>query len=203
VCAACLAHVRRAPSEPPPAALDAWAAAFAYEGVIREVVARAKYRNTRASIPWLAAAAVAATREAGLTAEVVTWAPTTPSRRRARGFDPAEILARAIARRLSLPTARLLVRRPGPPQTGRPRAERRVGPQMVARAPAPSRVLLVDDVATTGATLDAAALALRDAGALSVVAVTVARTPSPGCDHDRSAHRNGEREGFPILGEAP
>jgi predicted amidophosphoribosyltransferase len=178
VCAACLAGARRPPPAPSPDALDAWAAAFAYEGVIREVVARAKYRNARASIPWLATAAVAAAREAGLTADVVTWAPTTPSRRRARGFDPAEILARAIARHLSLPVTRLLERTPGPPQTGRPRAERRVGPHMVAHRHVPPRVLLVDDVATTGATLDAAALALRDAGARSVVAVTVARTPS-------------------------
>ncbi len=180
VCRACRVDVRPAPSAPVPAGLDAWASAFAYQGVVREVVARVKYRNSRAAVPWLAAAAAGAARDRGLSAEVVTWAPTTSARRRARGFDPAEILARAVARELSLPTSRLLARRPGPPQTGLPASERRAGPRFVARGRPPARVLLVDDVATTGATLGAAAIALRDAGARYVAAVTAARTPLPG-----------------------
>ena len=163
-----------------PAGLDAWASAFAYQGVVREIVARVKYRNARAAVPWLASAAAGTARDRGLSAEVVTWAPTTSARRRARGFDPAEILARAVAPELSLPTSRLLVRRPGPPQTGLPASERRAGPRFVARGRAPARVLLVDDVATTGATLGAATIALRDAGARYVAAVTAARTPPPG-----------------------
>jgi predicted amidophosphoribosyltransferase len=165
---------------PPPRGVDAWAAAFSYEGVAREVVARLKYRNVRAPTPWLVSAMAAVALEARAASGVVTWAPTTAARRRARGFDPAEVLARPLARRLGLPAARLLDRRPGPPQTGLPAVERRAGPVFVARRRAPPRVLLVDDVATTGATLAAAALALRDAGADIVVAVTAARTPPPG-----------------------
>ena len=180
VCRTCLADVRRAPSTRAPDGLDAWAAAFAYRGVVREVVARVKYRNARAAVPWLAAAVAGAARERHLTADVVTWAPTTTARRRARGFDPAEILARGVARNLSLPIARLLDRGPGPPQTGLPAADRRAGPRFTARGRVPGRVLLVDDVATTGATLGAAAVALRGAGAQFVVAVTAARTPPPG-----------------------
>jgi predicted amidophosphoribosyltransferase len=180
VCRACHAGVRPAPPTGPPAGLDAWASAFAYQGVVREVVARVKYRNARAAVPWLAAAAAEAARDRGIAAEAVTWAPTTSVRRRTRGFDPAELLARAIARELSLPTSRLLVRRPGPPQTGLPASERRAGPRFVSRGRAPDRVLVVDDVATTGATLGAAAIALRDAGARYVAAVTAARTPRPG-----------------------
>jgi predicted amidophosphoribosyltransferase len=164
----------------PPAGVDAWAAAFAYRGVGRELVARVKYRNARAVVPWLAAAMAEAARAHGLEASAVCWAPTTGHHRRARGFDPAEILARAVARELGLRCARLLDRRPGPPQTGLTAAARRVGPHFVARRGAPSRVLLVDDVATTGATLAAAAAALRLAGARHVVAVTAARTPPPG-----------------------
>jgi predicted amidophosphoribosyltransferase len=180
VCPACLGGARRAAHASVPQGLDAWAAAFAYEGVVREVVARVKYRNARAAVPWLAAAAASTARERGLWAEVVTWAPTTSVRRRSRGFDPAEVLARAVARDLSLPIARLLDRKPGPPQTGLAAVERRAGPRFVARRRAPAEVLLVDDVATTGATLGAAAMALRDAGARYVVAVTAARTPAPG-----------------------
>jgi predicted amidophosphoribosyltransferase len=182
VCRVCLAGVRRAPPARVPEGIDAWAAAFAYEGVVREVVARVKYRNARAAVPWLAGAVAASARERGLSAEVITWAPTTSARRRARGFDPAEVLARAVARDLLLPIARLLDRKAGPPQTGLAASERRAGPRFVARRRAPAEVLLVDDVATTGATLGAAAIALRDAGARYVAAVTAARTPPPGAN---------------------
>jgi predicted amidophosphoribosyltransferase len=128
----------------------------------------------------------AADDEGLLDALVVAWAPTTPARRRARGFDPAELLARAVSRRTRLPCRALLVRRPGPPQTGLGAAARRAGPRMepTRRASAlvlaaGGRVLLVDDVATTGATLASAAHALRLAGARRVVALTAARTPIP------------------------
>jgi predicted amidophosphoribosyltransferase len=180
VCAACAGNLRPPPEALPPPGVDAWAAAFSYEGVAREVVARLKYRNARALTPWLAAAMASAAVDAGLAGGMVTWAPTTAARRRARGFDPAEVLARPLTRTLGLRGTRLLDRRPGPPQTGLPAVGRRAGPAFAARRRAPSHVLLVDDVATTGATLGAAALALRDAGATTVVAVTAARTPAPG-----------------------
>ncbi|MFI5053246.1 MAG: ComF family protein, partial [Acidimicrobiia bacterium] len=130
-------------------------------------------------VPWLAAAMVEEVQRVGAPFGVVTWAPTTPERRRRRGFDPAELLARAVARRVRAGCATLLVRRPGPPQTGLGAVARQCGPQFTARRAAPSRVLLVDDVATTGATLAAAAITLRDAGAREIVALTAARTPPP------------------------
>ena len=190
VCARCAARLHPAPPAPPPLGVDEWWAAFAYEGVAREVVARVKYRGARAAVPWLADAMVAAMATAmfdGLDAtsavDVVTWAPTSRDRRRARGFDPAELLARAVARRLTdhadVRCLGLLDRRPGPPQTGLTGADRRRGPGYVARRAAPWSVLVVDDVTTTGATLSAAALALRAAGAHRVLAVTAARTPPP------------------------
>ena len=183
VCAACARTLRAPPALPPPAGVDRWMALFAYEGVARELVARVKYRRTRATVPWLAARLarlVVATR-AHTAVGLVTWTPTTTSRRRARGFDHAEVLARAVARELGLPARPTLRRRPGPPQTGRPAAARRAGPRFDARPGAlPARVMLVDDVATTGATIAAAAEALRRAGVTSVIAVTAARTPRPG-----------------------
>jgi predicted amidophosphoribosyltransferase len=112
------------------------------------------------------------------TVDVVTWAPTTPARRRERGFDHAELLAKAVARRLHKPARRLLRRLPGPAQTGRSLEERRRAPALEAtgRAPLPRRVLLVDDVVTTGATVSAAARALRGVGAAEVRVVAAART---------------------------
>jgi competence protein ComFC len=194
----CAAGLRAAPAASPPAGIDHWAAAFAYDGVARELVARVKYRNVRAVVPWLAArmcdALAASVLEQGeldrgttLGITTVTWAPTTPERRRNRGFDPAELLARPVARRLGLPCTALVRRLPGPPQTGLAANARRAGPRVetvrtrtAQRRTFDATVLVVDDVTTTGATLAASAVALRAAGACGVVALTAARTPPPG-----------------------
>jgi predicted amidophosphoribosyltransferase len=183
VCEACARTLRSPPPLPPPPGVDRWLAPFAYEGVARELVARIKYRRTRATVPWLAErmAALLAAADEGARVDLVTWAPTTAARRHARGFDHAEILARAVARELDLRARPTLRRRPGPPQTSQPAAARRAGPRFDASGVVlPPRVLLVDDVATTGATLAAAADVLRSRGAASVVALTAARTPRPG-----------------------
>jgi predicted amidophosphoribosyltransferase len=162
-----------------------WLAPFAYAGPARELVARVKYRNVRAVVPWLAAAMVEELVRAELVVDVVTWAPTTPEHRRERGFDAAALLARAVAHRTRTRCARLLTRVSGPPQTGLDAAARRRGPHFVRRRVAQARILLVDDVATTGATLTAAAMTLRDAGAREVIALTAARTPPPSRDSPR------------------
>ncbi len=180
VCASCLRAIRVAPNLPLPAGLDGWVAPFAYEGVVRELVARVKYRHVRATLPWLGAAVADAVsqRYAAAAFDAVTWAPTAPDRRRRRGFDHAELLARHVARVLRLPLRPTLTRRRGPPQTGRPLIERRGGPVFEPRSHIPRRILVVDDVATTGGTLTAAAAALRGSGAERVVAATAARTPA-------------------------
>ena len=108
---------------------------------------------------------------------LVTWAPTSPRRRRDRGFDQAQLLARAVARRLGLPARATLRRTSSTPQTGLDARARHLGPAFRALRPSPGSVVLVDDVVTTGATLEAAASALRAAGATTVIGVTAAATP--------------------------
>jgi predicted amidophosphoribosyltransferase len=90
---------------------------------------------------------------------------------------PAELLARRVARHLRVPCRRLLVRAPGPAQTGRSAADRWAGPAFTARWAARGTVLVVDDVVTTGATMAAAARSLRSVGAEQVVVLALARTP--------------------------
>ena len=104
-------------------------------------------------------------------------------RRLSRGYNQAERIARPLARRLGIPFAPLLSRRRAtPPQSLLGREERLANLRKAFRAPRPRRVqglriLLVDDVATTGATLDAAARALKNAGAAAVTALVAGRTP--------------------------
>ncbi|MEY2432340.1 MAG: hypothetical protein QOC92_2065 [Acidimicrobiaceae bacterium] len=162
---------------PAPPGVDRCIAVLAYEDAGRELVARLKYRNARSTIRWLGAAMAALVEVSDV--DLVTWVPTTVDRRRARGFDQAELLARAVARRIGQSCGPLLVRRRGPPQTGRTLAERSVGPALVARPRCHSvrRVLLVDDVITTGTTISSAAHALRAGGVGYVSVVAAARTP--------------------------
>jgi predicted amidophosphoribosyltransferase len=177
-CRGCASRLTAAPVLAPPPGVDTLAALLRYDDAARVLVTAVKYRNARASVAGLAPAA-ASLVPAVPPGAVVTWAPTTPERARHRGFDQAELLARAVADHLGLPVARLLERRPGPHQTGRDAADR-VGsaPSFVARPPAPLTVVVVDDVCTTGATLGAAASALRTVGTSAVHALVLARTPA-------------------------
>ena len=176
-CGGCRAALAPPPALPAPPGVTSCAALAAYVGVAREVVARLKYRPNRAALPWLAGRMAALA--AGTPADAVTWVPTATDRRRRRGFDHGQLLARAVAARLDLPCRPLLRRRPGPAQTGRSRAERLGGPPLQVRPGAriPARVLVVDDVVTTGATLTVAAGCLRAGGAHEVHAVVAARRP--------------------------
>jgi predicted amidophosphoribosyltransferase len=141
-------------------------------------VHRWKYTGARA-LAELVGAALAGTAKRHVPAvDAVTWVPCARARRRALGQDPTAHLAAVVARHLGVSVVPLLARSPGPPQTGRSRSERSTGPGLHALGLVPQRVLVVDDVVTTGASVRLAAAALRQAGASSVSVAALARTPS-------------------------
>jgi ComF family protein len=177
LCAAC---VRRPP------AFDRLLAAWSYEPPIDEVIRRLKYGRLEFLADDLAqgVAAVIAAESWGY--DWVTAVPLHWRRRLARGYDQAALLAAAVARSLSLPYRPFLVRaRSTPPQVSRTAAGRRDNVAGAFRcrfrgaaALEDATLLLVDDVATTGATLHAATLALKTAGAARVTAAVAALTPA-------------------------
>jgi predicted amidophosphoribosyltransferase len=106
----------------------------------------------------------------GQWADVVCWVPSTKTALRRRGFDHAELLAKSVATSLNLPARPLLLRskhRSQHDQRGLSRAQRKsVALQLHCTQRVPScKVLLIDDVFTTGATAEAASTALLSAGA--------------------------------------
>ena len=163
-------------------------AAVPFTGRARDVVLGLKYRNRRQVGRHLAGLVVNQIVEHGdhTRVDVVTWAPTSAARRRERGFDQGELLARHLAAQLGVPCRRLLERDAGTGvQTGRTRRERLVGSVFRARPDVRGRrVIVVDDVVTTGATMTHAAQALEAAGASAVMLYAVASTPA-------SVHRSG------------
>jgi predicted amidophosphoribosyltransferase len=150
-------------------------AAFVYGGPARALVAAWKEGGQRHL------AARAADLACGVLerpdADAVVAIPPDDDRLLRRGHHPPERLARELARRWGLETARPLARtRLTPRQASLDRSERGRNVRRLFRADAaPRRVVLVDDVYTTGATAGAAAAALKAAGAERVQVVTFAR----------------------------
>jgi ComF family protein len=173
-------------------------APVAYAGPARDLVRALKFRGATAVADAMAAQMVAnasarllGEREAeparagaeparaGAVPPVLVPVPLHSRRLRRRGYNQAALIAAALARRVDLEVADCLARSgSAATQVGRDRSERRAGPagSVELRGPVPERVVLVDDVATTGATLAACATIARAAGAREVTALVFART---------------------------
>ena len=165
--------------EPP--SFDCAAVAGPYEGSLRRAIHLFKYdRMTPLVRPLGLHLAEAAAAFSDF--DAIVPAPLYWSRRWDRGFNQADLLAREVSRRTGIRVDRSLLRtRSTPPQAGLSAAERRRNVRGAFRAAGGGagirgkRLIVVDDVMTTGATLEACARALKRAGAGEVAVLTLAR----------------------------
>ena len=153
-----------------------------YDGVLVRAILLLKFERMEPLGQWFAERLAELVRREALAADVVVPVPLHQQRERERGYNQADLIARPLARRLKIPHGAVLLMRTRPrPDKHLLSLEERwesVRGAFATRAGSVVdnlRVLLVDDVMTTGATLDACARVLRQAGAKSVIALTVAR----------------------------
>ena len=184
LCRECLGDLRWLSSEQPAGAgVPVWAV-VGYEGPARALVRALKFRGAVRLVDTMAAQMAANAPPGVLEGRSLVPVPLHAARRRRRGFNQAEKLAHALARRTGLQVDDCLERTYGSAhasQVGMTRDGRLAALEGSIRlrpgAPVPLRPLLVDDVVTTGATLAACAAALASAGVREVGAVVYARTP--------------------------
>jgi ComF family protein len=155
---------------------------------LRDAIHSLKYNNNRRLAGLLAARMAAFWRDNHLTADLIVPVPLHASRLTERGYNQSALLARALGVAVGVPVAEgLLIRhRATLPQVALGQAERRQNVQGAFTCPGDvtgQRIVLVDDVCTTGATLEACADALKAGAAGSVWALTLAR---PRCPENRS-----------------
>jgi len=172
-----------------------------YAGPARRAIHRLKFSGWRHVSNALAQAMV----EIGPPrADAVSWVPLARRRLAERGYDQAQALARAVAVRLELPlvrcTRRVIATGPQARRSGEDRRAAMAG-AFAPRGGAPDRVLLVDDVLTTGATAAACARAVVEAGAREVNLLVAARAFAR--PEGRGYTRSGSRPGLWLPGDLP
>lgn len=157
-------------------------AACRHEGIARTAIHDLKYRRVRARSDTLANLLAEEIARRPLAIDLLVPVPLATGRRRQRGFNQSELIARQLSVHLGVPMSGALLRRvrETPPQVGRSMAERRENVLGAFKCAEPSavvgrRIALVDDVMTTGATLEACAEVLSASGATRVYGLVVTR----------------------------
>lgn len=171
-----------------PLAIDGIRSVVLFESGVRQAIHQLKYRNRQLLAVPLARVMADAWCANPLPIDLITWVPLHPARHRERGYNQADLLARAFARMIDMPvgTAGLKRVRRTQSQMSLSAVDRRENVRGAFHADAPRgaasasvsnrRVLIIDDVCTTGSTLEACSIALKGKGAVSVWGFTLART---------------------------
>lgn len=161
--------------------LDSYTAVWYYEENVRRSILRYKFRKGLYLLPsYVSRLSDRISRDYGQSFDVLSWVPVSRRRKWKRGYDQAELLCRGAARELGIPCVRTLRKiRHTPPQSSTERSRRAgnvLGAYRVCEPEnfAGKRVLLIDDIITTGATADECAKTLRIAGASGVYLATMA-----------------------------
>ena len=156
--------------------LDSWVAVWYYKGYIRESLLRYKFRRARHyAKPYGRLLAMRIQQEYPEGFELLTWVPVSPLRRFRRGYDQVQVLAEAVGQELDMIPVKTLrkIRHNRPQSAMAGQAERRanvlgvyevIDPQIIAE----KRILLLDDIITTGTTAGECARVLLTAGAKEV-----------------------------------
>jgi len=162
--------------------IDGIRSPFRFEGTIRQAIHQFKYKNIRALAAPLAALMAEYLDNSQIPLDILVPVPLHPKRLRERGYNQSELLAKELSRLISVPVARdtLLRKKYSLPQARTSSVEERrknMADAFVCKDHSLSarRILLIDDVSTSAATLDACAVALKKSGALSVWGLVLAR----------------------------
>ena len=160
-----------------------WTAMWYYKGDVRNSIHRFKFHNHRgyADIYARHMAIVLQDTELADKADVISWIPTSPWRRLTRGYDQSQLLAEALGKELHIPVIKALRRiRNSPPQSALHDAAQRRANILNAYRPympeqyADKKILLIDDIITTGSTASEAAKTLLIHGAKEVYLAAIA-----------------------------
>ena len=163
--------------------LDTVLSPLYYEGSVRDSLIRYKFHSVTSYAEIYADFLLKCIDENNIFCDSITWVPVSRRRLRRRGYDQARLMAEALSKKLGLPCERCLDKvRDNPPQSrSGGRDARRKNVHNVYRPVDSStikgqRLLLGDDIVTTGATLSEAAGVLCEAGAAGIVGITLARS---------------------------
>lgn len=162
-----------------------WTALWYYEGNVRKSLLRFKFQNRRSyASAYGAMLAMKLTQDFPDGFDVLTWVPVSRRRRYKRGYDQVSLLADAVSAELGLPKTQTLKKvRDNPAQSSLSGVSRRKANVLNVYVPvnadlvAGKRILLLDDIITTGSTVSECARVLLTAGAKEVICAAVAANP--------------------------